>query len=141
VRSKKERKETSFENDFFTYLVDKDPVTYSKAISSFDFLFRKEAIKVEIDSLLQNQTLKIVDLPLDAKPISYKLQPSTTKKKNWRNGGAIFQNACIAYGLTFEIVLVQDSSIKRKGGEICISEWKSRNGKEISSIWSGQLRS
>jgi uncharacterized protein YdcH (DUF465 family) len=28
-RSKKQMKETFFLNDFFTYLVDKDPVTYS----------------------------------------------------------------------------------------------------------------
>jgi len=61
LRSKKERKETSFGNDFFIYLVDKDPLTYFEAISSFDSLFWKEAIKVEIDLLLQNQTLKIVE--------------------------------------------------------------------------------
>ena len=61
MRSKKERKETSFGNDFFIYLVDKDSMTYSKAISSFDSLFWKETIKVEIDSFLQNQTLKIVE--------------------------------------------------------------------------------
>jgi len=42
-------------------MVDKDPLTYFEAISSFDSLFWKEAIKVEIDSLLQNQTLKIVE--------------------------------------------------------------------------------
>jgi len=36
-------------------------MTYSKAISSFDSLFWKETIKVEIDSFLQNQTLKIVE--------------------------------------------------------------------------------
>jgi hypothetical protein len=53
-------------------LVDKDPVTYSEAISYSDSLFCKEAIKVEIDSLLQNQTWEIIDLPLGAKPISCK---------------------------------------------------------------------
>ena len=56
MRSKKRRKETSFGNDFFTYLVDKDPLTYSEVNSSFDSLFWKETIKVEIDSILQNQT-------------------------------------------------------------------------------------
>ena len=90
MRSKKERKETSFGNDFFIYLVDKDPVTYSEAISSFDSLFWKEAIKVEIDSLLQNQTLKIVDLPLGAKPIGYKLQPSTIKRRNCEEMGGLY---------------------------------------------------
>jgi hypothetical protein len=47
-------------------------MTYSKAISSSDSLFWEEAIKVEIDSLLQNQTWEIVDLPLHAKPIGCK---------------------------------------------------------------------
>ena len=72
MRSKKQRKETSFGNDFFTYLVDKDPVTYSEAISFFDSLFRKEAIKFEIDSILQNQTWEIVDLSPGAKSIGCK---------------------------------------------------------------------
>ena len=71
-RSKRQRKETSFGNDFYTYLVDKDPVTYSEAISSSDTLFWKKAIKNEIDSLLQNQTWEIVDLPPGAKPIGSK---------------------------------------------------------------------
>jgi hypothetical protein len=57
---------------FFTYLVDKDPLTYSEVISSFDSLFWKEAIKVEIDSILQNQTWEIVDLSPGAKPIGCK---------------------------------------------------------------------
>jgi len=71
-------------------VVDKDPVTYSEAISSFDSLFWKEAIKVEIDSLLQNQTLKIVDLPLGAKPIGYKLQPLTIKRRDCEEMGGLY---------------------------------------------------
>jgi hypothetical protein len=43
----------------------------------------------------------------------------------------------IWFNLNFEIVLVQDPSIKRKSNESFIGEWKSRNGKEISSIWCG----
>ena len=72
MRSKKQRKETSFGNDFFTYLVDKDPLTYSEVNSSFDSLFWKETIKVEIDSILQNQTWEIVDLSPGAKSIGCK---------------------------------------------------------------------
>ena len=72
MRSKKRRKKTSFGNDFFTYLVDKDPLTYSEVNSSFDSLFWKETIKVEIDSILQNQTWEIVDLSPGAKPIGCK---------------------------------------------------------------------
>jgi len=47
-------------------------MAYSKAISFSDSLFWKEAIKVEINSLLQNRTWEIVDLPLRAKPIGCK---------------------------------------------------------------------
>jgi hypothetical protein len=35
-------------------------------------LFWKEAIKIKIDSILQNQTWEIVDLPRSAKPIGCK---------------------------------------------------------------------
>ena len=67
IRSKRQRKETSFRNEFLTYLVDNDPITYIEVVSSSDSLFWKETIKVEIDSLLQNQTWEIVDLPPGAK--------------------------------------------------------------------------
>jgi hypothetical protein len=43
----------------------------------------------------------------------------------------------IWFSFNFEIVLVQDSPIKRKSGEICMDEWKPRNGKDISSIRCG----
>jgi hypothetical protein len=46
---------------------------------------------------------------------------------------------CIWFNLNFEIMLVQNSSIKKKGGEICMGE-RSRNSKGIPSIWCGQLR-
>ncbi|XP_070055248.1 uncharacterized protein [Nicotiana tomentosiformis] len=45
-RSKRSRKEKSFGNDFYTYLVDNDPLTYSETISSSDASFWKEAIDV-----------------------------------------------------------------------------------------------
>ena len=83
IRSKRQRKETSFWNEFFNYLVVNDPVTYSEAISSSDSLFWKEAIKIEFDSLLQNQTWEIVYLPHGAKPIGYKW---IFKRKYLRNG-------------------------------------------------------
>ncbi|XP_070030752.1 uncharacterized protein [Nicotiana sylvestris] len=71
-RSKRSRKEKSFDNDFYTYLVDNDPLTYSEAISSYDASFWKEAIDVELDSILQNKTWILVDLPPGAKPIGCK---------------------------------------------------------------------
>jgi len=76
-------KKTLFGNGFFTHLIDEVPMTYSEGISSFDSLFWKEAIKVEINSLLQNQTWKIVDLPLGVKPIGCKW---IFKRKYFPNG-------------------------------------------------------
>ena len=48
------RKETTFGNDFYTYLVEDDPLSYFEIISSSDAKFWKEAIKTEIDSILKN---------------------------------------------------------------------------------------
>jgi hypothetical protein len=42
--------------------------------------------------------------------------------------------------LNFEIVLEQDSPIKKKGSEICMGERKPMNDKDISSIECGYLR-
>jgi hypothetical protein len=47
-------------------------MTYFEAVSFSESLVWKEAIKVEIDSLLQNQTWEIFDLPLGAIHIGYK---------------------------------------------------------------------
>ena len=43
-----------------------------EAISSPDALLWKEAIKIELDSILKNKTWELVDLPSRAKPIGYK---------------------------------------------------------------------
>jgi hypothetical protein len=48
VKSKRQRKEISFGNNFFTYLVDKNLVIYSEAISSFDFGFEKKQLKLKL---------------------------------------------------------------------------------------------
>ena len=61
--NKRLRKVNSFGNDFYTYLVDNAPQTYFDAISSSEGPFWKEAIKAEIDSIIQNKTWILVDLP------------------------------------------------------------------------------
>ena len=71
-RSKRRRKEVSFGNDFYTYLIENEPSSYFEAISSPDALLWKEAIKIEFDSILKNKTWELVDLPSGAKPIGYK---------------------------------------------------------------------
>jgi hypothetical protein len=72
LRSKRQRKETSFGNDFYTYLVENEPQTFYEAISSSDAKFWKEAIKIEMDSISKNHTWILVDLPKGAKPIGCK---------------------------------------------------------------------
>ena len=43
-RSKRQRKETSFGNDFYTYLVDNDPITISEAFASPEASFGKKLL-------------------------------------------------------------------------------------------------
>ncbi|PNX71449.1 retrotransposon-related protein, partial [Trifolium pratense] len=71
-RSTRVRKETNLGDDFYIFLVDGDPLTYSEAISSPDGPFWKEAIDNEIHSIMSNHTWEIVDLPQGAKPIGCK---------------------------------------------------------------------
>jgi hypothetical protein len=71
-RSKRQRKETSFGSDFFTYLVEDEPQNFYEAISSPDAKFWKEAIKIEMDSISKNHTWILVDLPKGAKVIGCK---------------------------------------------------------------------
>ena len=88
-KSKRQRIERSFGPDFLTYLVegdvnnithqtklnlsdDSDPATYAEAISSRDAAFWKEAINDEMNSIMSNQTWKLVDLPYGSKPIGCK---------------------------------------------------------------------
>ena len=70
--SKRRRKDVSFGDDFYTYLIENKPSSYFEAMSSLDALLWKEAIKIEFDSILKNKTWELVDLPLGAKPIGYK---------------------------------------------------------------------
>ena len=71
-RSKRQRKETSFGNDFYTYLVDNDPITISEAFASPEASFWKEAVKSEFDSISNCNTWVLVDLPHGAKAIGCK---------------------------------------------------------------------
>ena len=59
-RSKRQRKETSFGSDFYTYLARNDPITFSEAISSSDASFWKEDGKSEIESIKNYNTWILV---------------------------------------------------------------------------------
>ena len=97
-RSKRQRKETSFGNDFYTFLVDNDPQTYFEALSSSEAKFWEKAIKIELESILENQTWELVDLPLGAKPIGCKW---IFKKKYFPDGSVEkFKARLVAKGFT-----------------------------------------
>lgn len=63
---------TSFGPDFLTYLLESEPQSFKEAVRSPDGPLWKEAIKSEIDSILQNHTWELVDLPPGCKPLGYK---------------------------------------------------------------------
>ena len=71
-RSKRIRTEKSFGPDFLTYMLESEPQSYKEAVNSLEGSLWKEAIKSEIDSILQNHTWELVDLPPGSKPLGYK---------------------------------------------------------------------
>ena len=71
-RSKRARTSTSFGPDFLTYMLESEPQTYKEAVSCPEGPLWKEAIKSEVDSILQNHTWELVDLPPGSKPLGYK---------------------------------------------------------------------
>ncbi|GKB70715.1 retrovirus-related pol polyprotein from transposon TNT 1-94, partial [Tanacetum coccineum] len=64
-RSKRDRTKKSF-------MVENEPKSYREAVTSSEGHQWKEAIKSIIDSILQNHTWELVDLPPGYKPIRYK---------------------------------------------------------------------
>ncbi|RVW73229.1 Retrovirus-related Pol polyprotein from transposon TNT 1-94 [Vitis vinifera] len=71
-RGKRARKSTSFGPDFLTYLLENDPQTFKEAMSSPKASYWKEAINSEIESILQNHTWELVDLPPGTKTLGCK---------------------------------------------------------------------
>ncbi|GJY22152.1 retrotransposon protein, putative, ty1-copia subclass [Tanacetum coccineum] len=71
-RSKRTRTEKSFGPDFVSFMVENEPTSYREAVTSSEGHQWKEAIKSEIDSILQNHTWELVDLPPGCKPLGYK---------------------------------------------------------------------
>ena len=71
-RSKRARIEKYYGTNFLMYMLEREPQTYKEAMNSTNGLMWKEAIKSEIDSILQNHTWELVDLPPRCKPLSSK---------------------------------------------------------------------
>ena len=87
-RSKRARKDNSFGPDFISlclsesslvnddfvhlFVLEDDPRTYDEAMRSVDAVFWKEAIDSELQSILNNNTWELVELPRVCKPITCK---------------------------------------------------------------------
>ena len=71
-RSKRHRTEKYFGDDFYTYLIKDDPLSFLEAISSSDANLWEQAIRTEIDSIKKNNTWTLVDLLEGANPIGCK---------------------------------------------------------------------
>jgi hypothetical protein len=70
-RSKRQRTEKSFSDEFIVYLVDGTPKTLAEAYASLDVECWKEVVHNEMESILTNGTWKICDLPA-CKPMGCK---------------------------------------------------------------------
>ena len=71
-RSKRTKVAKSFGPDFLTFLLENEPKTFKEAMSTPEAPFWKEAINSEIESIMQNHTWEIVDLPSGIKPLGCK---------------------------------------------------------------------
>ncbi|CAL9010577.1 unnamed protein product [Prunus brigantina] len=68
-RSKRARVEKNFGDDFYIFLVEGDPTTYKEVVMFVDATFWKEAINDEFQSIIQNNTWMLMDLPAGNKAI------------------------------------------------------------------------
>ncbi|KAL0373506.1 UNVERIFIED_CONTAM: hypothetical protein Sradi_3266300 [Sesamum radiatum] len=61
--SKRARVVKNFENDFVTYNIENDPLTFKNTMASSETKQWKEAVKSEMDSIVSKRTWVLVDLP------------------------------------------------------------------------------
>lgn len=66
------QKVTNLGDDFYIFLIDKDPKAYKEEMSSLNAPFWKEGIKSEIKLIMFNHTWEVVDLPPETKIIGCK---------------------------------------------------------------------
>lgn len=69
LRSKRQRKETSFGDKFYTYLVENDQTSFLKLTSSLNPTHWDEAFMIEIEAIEKNNTWTLIDLPKGVKHI------------------------------------------------------------------------
>ncbi|WVZ67996.1 LOW QUALITY PROTEIN: hypothetical protein U9M48_016995 [Paspalum notatum var. saurae] len=73
-KSKRQRVEKSFGDDFIVYLVDDTPMSISEAYASSDADNWKEAVQSELDSILSNGTWELTERPYGCKPVGLGVQ-------------------------------------------------------------------
>ena len=97
-RSKRQRKETSFGDDFYTYLVENDPINFLKATSTPDAKHQDKAIRTKLDLIKKNNKWTLVDLPKRVKLIGCKW----IFKKKYHPDGSIqkYKARLVAKGFT-----------------------------------------
>ena len=71
-RSKRAETSKSFGPNFLTYMLEDEPQSFEEAIFTPEAPFWKEAVNSEIESILQNHTWELVDIPPGCKPLEYK---------------------------------------------------------------------
>jgi hypothetical protein len=97
-KSKRQRFAKSFGDDFMVYLMEDTPTTIREAYSSSDADLWKEAVRSEMDSIMSNETWKVVDHPYGCQPIGCKW----IFKKKLRPNGTIerYKARLVAKGYT-----------------------------------------
>ncbi|KAL0332967.1 UNVERIFIED_CONTAM: Retrovirus-related Pol polyprotein from transposon TNT 1-94 [Sesamum calycinum] len=84
-RSKRAKRAKTFGLDFLTYLLENELRTINEALSSPEAPLWKEAINSEIESIMQNYTWELVDLPSSSKPLGCKW----ILKRKYKTDGSI----------------------------------------------------
>ena len=72
IKGSKIKKSKNFGPDFISFMTIGEPQTYKEAMTSPEAPFWKEVINSEVESILQNHTWELVDIPPGNKPIGYK---------------------------------------------------------------------
>ncbi|KAL6521608.1 hypothetical protein OROGR_018177 [Orobanche gracilis] len=84
-RGSRVRTPKTFGPDYVAFMLDEEPTSIKVAYARPDGLFWKEAVQSEIDSILQNQTWVLVDLPEVCKPLGCKW----ILKRKYKEDGSI----------------------------------------------------
>jgi hypothetical protein len=70
-RSKRARTGRNLGKNFIAYIIDNDPICYSKSINFFN-AFWLETINIELDSIISNHALELVELHTKTKSFGCK---------------------------------------------------------------------